>query len=107
MGRSLGSPRLAACITSIIWRHDASDKVFAPHSSTNGSRVCSKNWPWRASTAVVISGHANVAVIRSGQDWSDTKVAERKLYLEEIEPALRGWNGFSTRRGEILRMLLQ
>ena len=23
---------LAACITSIIWRHDASDKVFAPYS---------------------------------------------------------------------------
>jgi hypothetical protein len=31
MGRSLGSPCLAACITSIIWRHDASDRVFAPY----------------------------------------------------------------------------
>ena len=33
MGRSLGSPCLAACITSIIWRHDASDKAFAPYRS--------------------------------------------------------------------------
>src|ERR1700730_13485426 len=32
MGRSLGSPCLAACITSIIWRHDASDKVFVPYN---------------------------------------------------------------------------
>src|ERR1700732_3213125 len=33
MRRSLGSPCLAACIMSIIWRHDASGKVFAPYKS--------------------------------------------------------------------------
>ena len=31
----------------------------------------------------------NVCLIRSGQDWSDTEDAERKLYLEEVEPVLR------------------
>jgi hypothetical protein len=31
---------LAACITSIIWRHDASDKAFAPYRS-----AVSLHWP--------------------------------------------------------------
>jgi aldoxime dehydratase len=31
----------------------------------------------------------NLCLIRSGQDWSDTDAAERKLYLEEVEPVLR------------------
>jgi aldoxime dehydratase len=33
--------------------------------------------------------HDNLCLIRSGQDWSDTDAAERKLYLEELEPVLR------------------
>jgi aldoxime dehydratase len=36
-----------------------------------------------------VVGHDNVCLIRSGQDWSDTDDAERKLYLEEVEPVLR------------------
>jgi len=31
----------------------------------------------------------NLCLIRSGQDWSDTDAAERKLYLEQVEPVLR------------------
>ncbi len=31
----------------------------------------------------------NLCLIRSGQDWSDTDAAERKLYLDEVEPVLR------------------
>jgi aldoxime dehydratase len=31
----------------------------------------------------------NLCLIRSGQDWSDTEAAERKLYLDEVEPVLR------------------
>ena len=30
---------MAACITSIIWRHDASDKVFAPYSEAKGAKA--------------------------------------------------------------------
>jgi aldoxime dehydratase len=36
----------------------------------------------------VIAGD-NLCLIRSGQDWSDTDAAERKLYLDEVEPVLR------------------
>jgi hypothetical protein len=38
----LGSPCLATCITSIIWRHDASDKVFASYSSIQGLQTMRK-----------------------------------------------------------------
>jgi aldoxime dehydratase len=31
----------------------------------------------------------NVCLIRSGQDWSDTDAAERKMYLDDVEPVLR------------------
>jgi aldoxime dehydratase len=31
----------------------------------------------------------NLCLIRSGQDWSDTEAAERKMYLDDVEPVLR------------------
>jgi aldoxime dehydratase len=37
---------------------------------------------------VRLSGHSNVAVIRSGQQWSRTTGRERELYLQEMEPVL-------------------
>jgi aldoxime dehydratase len=37
---------------------------------------------------VVVRGHENVALIRSGQDWTDCPPEERELYLGAIEPAL-------------------
>jgi aldoxime dehydratase len=40
-------------------------------------------------TRVVVSGHSNLAIIRSGQDWVETEGEERKAYLEEMEPTLR------------------
>ena len=42
-----------------------------------------------SSRRVRISGHENVALIRSGQEWTDTTGKERSLYLEQIEPTLR------------------
>ena len=36
-----------------------------------------------------VIAHDNLCLIRSGQDWSDTEAAERKLYLEDVEPVLR------------------
>jgi aldoxime dehydratase len=38
---------------------------------------------------VLMSGIENLALIRSGQDWSDTQGDERRLYLQQIEPKLR------------------
>lgn len=43
---------------------------------------------------VVIRGHDNIALIRSGQDWEQTEGAERKLYLDNIEPTLRAGMDF-------------
>ena len=36
-----------------------------------------------------VKPHDNICLIRSGQDWSDTDAAERKMYLEDVEPVLR------------------
>jgi aldoxime dehydratase len=36
-----------------------------------------------------LTGHENIAVIRSGQDWSATTGRERELYLNEMEPIFR------------------
>ncbi len=38
---------------------------------------------------LTVAGHRNLVVIRSGQDWSKTDGAERRLYLDDIEPTLR------------------
>lgn len=38
---------------------------------------------------VAVPGADNVALIRSGQDWSATAGEERRMYLEEVEPVLR------------------
>lgn len=36
----------------------------------------------------------NVALIRSGQEWTDTTGREREIYLAEVEPVLREGMGF-------------
>lgn len=38
---------------------------------------------------VRVAGHENVALIRSGQEWTDTAGQERALYLNDMEPVLR------------------
>lgn len=38
---------------------------------------------------VVVAGHDNIALIRSGQDWREAVEPERSLYLDEIQPALQ------------------
>ena len=35
-----------------------------------------------------VLGHENLCLIRSGQDWSATEGEERRMYLQEVEPAL-------------------
>lgn len=37
---------------------------------------------------ISVQGKKNLAVIRSGQDWSNTKPEERKLYVETMQPVL-------------------
>lgn len=38
---------------------------------------------------VRVTGQHNLALIRSGQEWTDTTGRERELYLEDMEPVLR------------------
>ena len=43
---------------------------------------------------VSVLGHQNLAIIRSGQDWTATQGEERRIYLEDIEPPLRAGMSF-------------
>ncbi len=49
---------------------------------------------------VRINGHENVALIRSGQDWTDTSGRERKIYLEDVEPVFRTGMSFLEKDGK-------
>lgn len=49
---------------------------------------------------VVLAPHDHLAVIRSGQDWTDTAAEERDHYLQHIEPALREAMDTLSRNGE-------
>ncbi|WP_336763420.1 phenylacetaldoxime dehydratase family protein [Asaia sp. VD9] len=49
---------------------------------------------------VLVHAHDNLALIRSGQDWSDTGEAERTLYLDRIEPTLRSGMNFLRDHGQ-------
>jgi aldoxime dehydratase len=51
---------------------------------------------------VVISAHDNIALIRSGQDWSETEGEERTLYVKEIEPTLKAGMDFLRDHGQEL-----
>ncbi|PHH89133.1 hypothetical protein CDD83_6604 [Cordyceps sp. RAO-2017] len=53
----------------------------------------------RTSGRVRVPGRKNLAVIRSGQDWSDTRGEERELYLKSIHPVLKAGMGFLSRDG--------
>lgn len=42
----------------------------------------------KAGGRVIINGHQNLTLIRSGEDWSRTKDEERRTWYEDIEPVL-------------------
>lgn len=43
---------------------------------------------------VTVVPNSNVCLIRSGQEWTETDGDERRMYLEEVEPALRAGMDF-------------
>jgi aldoxime dehydratase len=43
----------------------------------------------RDGARIRVKPHENICLIRSGQDWSDTDAAERRMYLDDVEPVLR------------------
>lgn len=49
-----------------------------------------------------VEPHENLCLIRSGQDWSDTRDEERRIYLEDVEPVLeRGMTFLSDKGREV------
>jgi aldoxime dehydratase len=48
---------------------------------------------------VRVNGHENIAVIRSGQDWSQVSGYELEIYEQEMEPTLRAGMDFLSGRG--------
>ena len=48
---------------------------------------------------VRIAGHDNIAIIRSGQDWSKTSGTERDLYLTKMASTLRAGMDFLSTQG--------
>jgi aldoxime dehydratase len=59
----------------------ASGTLLASNASAHNGRVR-------------IGGHRNMAIIRSGQEWTDTRGSERALYIERMEPTLRAGMDF-------------
>lgn len=51
---------------------------------------------------VVVQGHDNIALIRSGQDWAEAGDEERSLYLNEILPTLQAGMDFLRDSGKDL-----
>jgi hypothetical protein len=49
---------------------------------------------------ISVPGRKNLAIIRSGQDWSDTNPVERNLYLETMHPVLIKGMDFLRDNGE-------
>jgi hypothetical protein len=68
----------------------AGDKERAEHWSGNSN----------TSTRIRVPGKSNLCIIRSGQDWSGTLPAERKLYLETMHPVLIGGMDFLRDKGQ-------
>lgn len=54
------------------------------------------------SRKIHVSGRKNLAMIRSGQDWSETDPHERDLYLRTMHPVLIEGMDFLEREGAIL-----
>jgi aldoxime dehydratase len=60
-----------------------------PRSQTDAMDPAGSLSSRTSSGRIRLAGHENVAVIRSGQDWTDTTGRERDMYLQEMEPILR------------------
>ena len=54
---------------------------------------------WKPGARVGVVPAHNVAMIRSGQEWTDTVDRERTLYLEQMEPVLREGMDYLRDRG--------
>jgi aldoxime dehydratase len=89
--RPEGVARLAESMSGEIREHGywGSMRDRLPASQTDGLRAGAAAEAPALGKRVSMGGFENLALIRSGQDWSDTQGEERQLYLQTIEPRLR------------------
>ena len=83
--------RLPAAQTDALVGSEAQSGARTPNGAASKSTT---------SRHVRVSGKQNLCVIRSGQDWSNTYPAERKLYLETMHPVLVKGMDFLRDHGE-------
>jgi aldoxime dehydratase len=89
-----GVARLAQGLSDPIREHGywGGMRDRLPMSQTDGLRAqgeLRQNFPPQPGQRVKVAPHENLALIRSGQEWTETDGRERELYLAEVEPVLR------------------
>ncbi|SIS18857.1 aliphatic aldoxime dehydratase [Williamsia sterculiae] len=82
-----GSMRERFPLSQTDWMESSGELVVVTGNPADGGRV-------------VVQGHDNIALIRSGQDWREAGPEERALYLEEIQPTLQAGMDFLRDNGE-------
>lgn len=96
LGRPEGVAVLADSLSGDVMEHaywgGMRDRI--PKSQTSDMAPDGTPSILRDGDRVRIKPHDNICLIRSGQDWSDTEAAERKMYLDDVEPVLRAGMDF-------------
>jgi aldoxime dehydratase len=96
LGRPEGIAVLADSLSGDVMEHAywgaMRDRI--PKSQTNDMAPAGDPSLVRDGDRVRVKPQDNICLIRSGQDWSDTEAAERKMYLEDVEPVLRAGMDF-------------
>jgi aldoxime dehydratase len=91
LGRPEGVGVLADSLSGDIMEHaywgGMRDRI--PQSQTSEMAPGGTPGLFRDGERLRVKPHDNICLIRSGQDWSDTDAAERKMYLDDVEPVLR------------------
>lgn len=84
-----GSMRDRFAISQTDWMEPSGELRVVAGDPTKGGRV-------------IVQGHDNIALIRSGQDWADAEAEERSLYFNEILPTLTAGMDFLRDEGQPL-----
>jgi aldoxime dehydratase len=91
LGRPEGIAALAEGMSAEVQEHaywgGMRDRI--PLSQTSNMAPAGASRLMRDGDRVHVTPQDNLCLIRSGQDWSDTDAAERKMYIEDVEPVLR------------------
>ena len=91
LGRPEGVAVLADAMSGEVQEHaywgGMRDRI--PKSQTSEMAPAGTAQAIRDGSRIRVIPHDNLCLIRSGQDWGDTEAAERKMYLDDVEPVLR------------------